>query len=103
MHRATAKAAKAMRERMEQELHGAWRAGYNYLHVYDPVEPVGRADTTQFAVRQYVFPAYSEHPPEPDGVRYRYTYDIKSTPDAAIQAAVSDGFPDGRVKLWRQS
>lgn len=82
-----AKASRSMKEQLEYELRGAWRAGYNYLHVYRDLpsrDDVGRMSWT---ITQRVFPAYSEKPPEPDGVEYAYTYDVTDVPDHVMRAA----------------
>ena len=86
-------ATAAMTERLDYELRGAWRAGYDYVHVYG--EPPGfrsHADVSeQFAVRQYVLPSNQEQPPRPETRQYRYTYDLGSVPDDEIRAAIREG------------
>jgi len=80
---------QAHAERMEYELQGAWRAGYDYLHVYREGGGLARQDLTeQVTLGQYVFPAHSEQPPKPPQLRYEYTYDLTSVPDHVIRAAV---------------
>ena len=82
------RAAKAFAERIEQELRGAWRAGYDYVHVYDEL-PSGEPGET-FTLRQYVLPSNGEQPPRPPELQYRHTYDLTSVSDAEIRAAIRD-------------
>lgn len=80
-------AVDAHRERLEKELMGAWRAGYDYLHVYDNMparEDVGRG---KFEITQGVIPSNREEPPKSRGCVYRYTYDLTSVPDHVLRAA----------------
>jgi len=88
---ATRTATRALAERLEYELRGAWRAGYDYLHVYDDHgEPTPTA-SEYFTVRQYVLPSTRAEPPMPSDRRYLYTYDIGSVPDDEIRAAIREG------------
>ena len=83
------KIARQHAERMEYELRGAWRAGYDYLHVYDEL-PNGGTDTPEqlLSVTQYVFPSNVEKPPRPPQLRYAYTYDLTSVPDHVLRNAI---------------
>lgn len=77
-------AARAHTERLEYEILGAWRAGYDYLHVYSgtdtlthyPDKDVSAVGLQSFHIRTAVFPSYYERPPahELDGYRYAETY-----------------------------
>lgn len=68
-------AAQAMQERLNKEIIGAWRAGYQYLHVYDGTPSQFRPETT-FSVSIFVFPSISEKPPRTPDTQYGYTYDL---------------------------
>lgn len=86
---ALASAIESMNEQMERELRGAWRAGYDYLHVYEPVQPLARQELTNtLSLKQFVLPTDYQHAPRPDGTRYLYTYDIGAVPDTVIRAAI---------------
>ena len=80
--------AQATTKRLEYELLGAWRSGYNYLHIYEPSpgqvahRPMGSIDVTQ-----YVLPSNSKRRPDPTELRYVTTYDLTSTPDDVLLAA----------------
>lgn len=80
------RATRAMAERLDYELRGAWRAGYDYVHVYD--EPPSPPESGTFALRRYVLPTDEERPPRPSSLIYRYTYNIGSTPDEAIRETI---------------
>lgn len=73
---ATREAARAQAEQLDREIHGAWRAGYNYLHVYMPMVTPHRDGRGEFAIKTYVLPTYSEVPPRPDGLSYAHSYDL---------------------------
>lgn len=77
---------REMAEQLDYELRGAWRAGYDYVHVYD--EPPSPPDSGTFTLRQYVLPTNAEQPPNPVGPIYRYTYDIGSVSDGEIREAI---------------
>jgi len=84
--------ARGQAERMERELRGAWRAGYDHLHVYDEVDNklLGR-DTPDMALSltRAVFPGYEGDPrPDPPGYAYRFSYDLTSVPDEEIRRAI---------------
>lgn len=81
-------AAESMARQMEYELRGAWRAGFDYVHVYDDAS-LGMADPAEtVALTQYVLPSNRQEPPRPTDRIYRYTYDLGSVPDDAIRAAI---------------
>jgi hypothetical protein len=65
--------SRRVAERMDKELRGAWRAGYDYLHVYDALDCNGlRSDS--FTIKQYILPSNVEQPPRPDFAAYQHTY-----------------------------
>lgn len=85
---AAEKAAEAMAERMEYELRGAWRAGYDRLDVYDEIYGMGGFDP-DLTITQYVHPAHEGDPrPSPDGLVYRHSYDLTSVDDETIMDAI---------------
>lgn len=64
-------------ERMDKEILGAWRAGYDYLHVYEEIPELARTDVDSLdsiSFSQYVHP--SNYPPHRhlDGLCYGYTF-----------------------------
>lgn len=68
-----------MSAQMDYELRGAWRAGYNWLHVYDKPADRTIADTDErmlFRLSMYVHPSYQKEPPQPDDLVYRYSYEL---------------------------
>jgi len=69
-----------MHQQLERELLGAWRAGYDYVHVYsDTLTTRGSTPPHKtFRLRQYVLPTNSERPPTPHGRQYAYTYDLRN-------------------------
>lgn len=83
-------AVESIAERMEKELYGAWRAGYNYVHVYKSLDYNGlRRDA--FTIGQLVLPSNTEQPPRPDTAAYQYTYDLTAVPEAALREAWRTG------------
>lgn len=86
-----------MGRQLERELIGAWRAGYNYLHVYEPIskDPT-RNLRERFTLTQYTFPSKARRRPSPPSLRYLYTYDIGSVPDGAIAEALERTRKDNR-------
>lgn len=54
---------------LAQDIRGAERAGYEYLHVFGPIDP-GR----DRALEYYSFPSDSEEPPNPPAVCYETTH-----------------------------
>ena len=94
INQALADMSRKAAERMDYELRGAWRAGYDYLHVYDTLACEGlRGDP--FSVQQAILASNGEEPPEPPGYRYKYTYDIGAVDDAVIRAAIRERGEDG--------
>lgn len=86
---------RAVAERMEKELFAAWRAGYDYVHVYNGLDCRGVRMGT-FSVTQYVLPSNTEQRPEPPTASYQYTYDLTDIPGAAMREAWRTGeIPDG--------
>lgn len=93
--------ASAWSERLERELEGAWRAGFDYLHIYTDDEPAlsidkrePNSDPFAYTEMRYVFPTHYERPLRPDGVRYLYTYDLSSVPDHILRAAIRGELDD---------
>ena len=86
------KVMKAIHERLEKELRGAWRAGYDYVHVY--AEPPGKAlaqpldESVTFT--QYILPTNQKIPPQPETRYYRYTYDLTSVSDKQIRERLKE-------------
>ena len=87
---AVAEAMQVLQAEMEQEIRGAWRAGYDYLHVFEKnplYDGVNRNDPTVTLTR-YTYPSNSDNPTalEHDGIVYCYSYDFDSIPDHVIRA-----------------
>jgi len=88
-------AVDAWHDRLEKELFGAWRAGYDYLHIYrDAPQPLGRKSLAETAVLggRYVVPSHSRDPLLGDehGFQYLHTYDLTTVPDNVMRAAWND-------------
>jgi len=67
--------------RLEKELHGAWRAGYDRVHIY--------RDADNFSFDMYAYPSMKgEHEPVAE-YRYECHYDLNSASDSEVLAAVS--------------
>jgi len=84
-------AAASMNEQIEKEVRGAWRAGYDYVHVYGdhPQKSLARGDLSEtFTMTMYVLPTNQEQPPRPDTRQYRYTFDLDSVPDDVIREMI---------------
>ena len=80
------RAMQSLSEQLEYELRGAWRAGYDYVHLYEPMQPMARQKLTgTLSLQQFVLPSHAETPPRPDGVNYIGTYDIGAIPDSVIR------------------
>lgn len=69
-------------ERLDYHLRGAWRAGYDYVHIYDPIPGA-------LGVTMYVYPSHEPSRPDPPDLRYRHTYDLTSVPDDVIRRAIA--------------
>lgn len=89
-------AMRTVQEQMDYEVRGAWRAGYDYLHVFEenPLHDValGTRDLSEEAVTftQYTYPSDSDEPKrlEHDGIVYSYSYDFTATPDHVIRGMI---------------
>lgn len=80
--------AEKLNERLEKELLGAWRAGYELLHVYEEPQHFTYEPPEAWTISQYVLPAMKRwHRPEPPGLRYKYSYDLTSVPDEVLRKA----------------
>ena len=94
IHTQTERIARKQAERLDRELHGAWRAGYDYVHVYDKIgDELARTDRPDYTVsfKRAVLPTYEGGGrPSPSGYVYRFTYDLTSVPDHVIRAAIRD-------------
>ena len=77
------KAAEAHTEYLEKELRGAWRAGYDYLHVYS--KP--KTSIEELSLVTYVLPS-NDAPPRPPSLTYDVTYDLASVPDDVIRKMI---------------
>jgi len=82
-------AGRAVQERLEWELRGAWRAGYDWLHVYEPVRELARNAPGDFSVTFRVLPSHSKTRPSPDELRYLHSYDLRGVSAGEVRAAVS--------------
>jgi hypothetical protein len=100
-------AVSSLHEQLEKELHGAWRAGYNYLHVYsknpmfdglDQTPPVENA----VAFTYYVYPSDSANAKalEHNGIQYAYSYDFTTIPDHIVKAAIDGTLDVSEAKEW---
>jgi hypothetical protein len=84
-----AEAAESMAERLEKELRGAWRAGYDRVDVYDDMPTNAEVQSMQWSISQYAHPANDGDPrPNPDGMVYRYSYDLTSASDEKFRQAI---------------
>jgi len=82
------KLAQRAAHRREQELRGAWRAGYDYLNVYDPglstVPLAQEQPAQQFVVQEPAFiPSDRPHS------HADYAYDIGAVPDGVLKRAIA--------------
>lgn len=78
---------RAIAERKDYALRGAWRAGYDYVHVYQPIAPgaLAREPLDEFTVQaDILWPSNVEEPPGGIG-NYLYTYDLTAVSDAEIR------------------
>lgn len=88
------KLARQAARRREQELRGAWRAGYDYLNVYDPglsTAPLGNDGSLseRFVVQEPAFiPSNRPHS------HADYAYDIGAVPDDVLKRAI-----DGEIDV----
>jgi len=95
-HEKPLEAARAIDDRLETELLGAWRAGYNWLHVYQPLETAnaaGAQDLTEtITLGLIVYPTHHKRAPEAVPTEYRYvqSYDLRSVSTTEMRAAMRD-------------
>lgn len=84
---------EAYQRKLDRHLRGAWRAGYDYLHIYtegQAYELSREVDASPFKMDTVVFPSNTKRRPNPDGYRYMHTYDIASADDDEIRRVVRD-------------
>ena len=85
----TRELTRRVMERLERELEGAWRAGFDFLYVVTHNEIVGWDDPSReaFTVKQSYIPSNrpDRHPPNPMDVMKRY--DLRNVSYAEIQDA----------------
>ena len=75
-------------QRLEYELRGAWRAGYEMVHVYE-YDRLAREPIEQFSIKKYLYVGMKGEPrPDPRRLEYMYSYDLTSVPDDVLKAAV---------------
>lgn len=75
IEKAASEATRKLHERLEKEILGAWRADYDYLHVYNTHDIEG--GTERFAVSQAVYPSDCASPPPRLGeYHYKHSYEL---------------------------
>lgn len=89
--------AQRAAQRRETELRGAWRAGYDYLNVFEPglaTAPLGEQTPAQkFVIQQPTFV------PADRPIRHAdYAYDIGAVPDDVIQRALNGELDPAEVR-----
>lgn len=84
---ALTRATQAHAQREEYHVRGAWRAGYDYLHVF--------RSTATFTPGEFSMPSSeyrpsdtAEHDERAGGCLYAFTYALCETDDAEIRAAI---------------
>ena len=86
---ASDKIAQRAAQRREKELRGAWRAGYDYLNVFDPdlsIIPLGACES----LPPWVGIQDAEFVPSDRRIRHAdYAYDIDAVPDDVIKRAIN--------------
>jgi len=92
---AAAELAGHMAAQLEKELRGAWRAGFDYVHVYgNNPKLVGPELTEGFTVARYTLASNQERAPRPSGRRYLHSYDLTSVPIDETREALTEGTKD---------
>lgn len=88
--------AREVRRKMEYEVRAAWRAGYDYVHVYeDAGMQLSGSIEEDFTFRQYILPANEiECRPNPPDKIYRFSYDLNSIPDDEIRELIRGDKPE---------
>jgi hypothetical protein len=80
---------KLVNEHLEKELIGAWRAGYDRVDVYDDMPTGDGVQSMQWSICQHFHPAHEgDARPDPDGMVYRYSYDLTSVSDDVMRKAI---------------
>jgi hypothetical protein len=89
--------AQRAAQRRERELRGAWRAGYDYLNVFEPglaTVPLGEQTPAQkFVIQQPTFVPSNNRMRHAD-----YAYDIGAVPDDVIKRAIDGEIPVSEVR-----
>ena len=90
INQAMESAMEQFNEQLEKDLIGAWRAGYNYLHIYSEPQThsLGEHGVESFTMTQYTLPSYTKERPDPERLDYSYTYDLTSVPDEVVMNAI---------------
>lgn len=86
-------AVSAMTERLDKELRGAYRAGYDYLYVGNPRTPlVQRGDVQSFKLRLAVMPSNSEQSPLPEREYVVSQYDLTDLHPAEYRDIIEEHY-----------
>jgi len=82
-------AARATQEQLEKELIGAWRAGYDWLHLYKelPGAFVHKPLSESVTLTYRVLPTDSPRPPRPDELHYIRSYDLRDVERPMVELA----------------
>ena len=87
---AVTEATRTMNDRLEKEIVGAWRAGYDQLHVYDGAALGAKDVADTFAMTMYLLPGHDGHGrPDPPDMIYRYSYDLSDMTRELARKALS--------------
>lgn len=83
-----------IRENIERDIHGAWRAGYDFLHIYRSKIHCGKHDMEleDTILKIYTYPSNRKTPPDVEGLNYKYTHDLKSVDNCRILEAINSEF-----------
>lgn len=82
---------RASAEREEYMLYGAWRAGYDYVHVHNPTAPMHTDGGGEYVtVSRKLIPSNAPKPHRPAGYVYAFTYDLTDLSVGEVRA-VMDG------------
>lgn len=81
------RATKAHVQREEYHVLGAWRAGYDYLHVFRPIPEFTPGDFS-VPLPKYLPSDTAEHPGDVGKYSYAMTYALCETDDEEIKRAL---------------